>query len=268
MKGEATVQRPHRYSRIRTVAGKDAVTILQLAALKPTPIESKKSPIIIKAQAVSKIATTEGPQKMEEFLDWYDIAHKVMVREKNGYKWQIIPCPFNPEHSLGEVAVFVNDDGGYGFKCFHNSCVGNHWQEFKAHLQLISGKLFYWKTNAATAAAPNDKPTSKVSWTCASSISPETVNWLWPNRVPFGKLTMFAGHPGVGKGMATMYIAACASTGKDWQDYKNINTPMKVAIVSSEDAAKDTLVPRLMAAQRRAKKISRLTQTSPDCVKN
>jgi hypothetical protein len=248
MKGAPTEERPHRFSRVLMAGGNAPVTIMQLAALKPTPVPAKKSSIIIKAKAAEKYAMTDGPAKMEEFLEWYDIAHKVMVREKNGYKWQIIPCPFNAEHNLGEVAVFVNDDGGYGFKCFHNSCVDNHWQEFKSHLESISGKKFFWQTNLVTAAAPNDKPTSKVSWTCAANISPEVVSWLWPNRIPFGKLTLFAGHPSVGKGMATMYVAACASTGKAWQDSKNTNAPVKVAIVSSEDAAKDTLLPRLMAA--------------------
>lgn len=248
MKGVATADRPHRYSRIRTTSGHDAITIMQLAALKPTQAVAKKSSIVIKAKAAEKYATTDGPEKMEEFLEWYDIAHKVMVREKNGYKWQILPCPFNADHNLGEVAVFVNDDGGYGFKCFHNSCVENHWQEFKNHLESISGKKFFWQTNVATAAAPDAKPSSKINVKRASSIAPEILNWLWPNRIPFGKLTLFAGHPGVGKGMATMYIAACATKGTGWHDCKNINAPAEVIIVSSEDAAGDTLVPRLMAA--------------------
>lgn len=247
-KGPDTPDRPHRFSRIRAVGGQSPVTIIQLSALKPTPTVAKKSSIVIKAKAAEKVATTDGPARMEEFLEWYDIAHKVMVREKNGYKWQIIPCPFNPEHNLGEVAVFVNDDGGYGFKCFHNSCVDNHWQEFKSHLESISGKKFYWQTNVPTAAAPESKATTKINVKRASSIAPEILSWLWPNRIPFGKLTLFAGHPGVGKGMATMYVAACATRGTGWHDCKNTNSPVEVMIISSEDAAGDTLVPRLMAA--------------------
>src|ERR1700677_2079860 len=247
-KGVATEERPHRFSRIRMVGGLAPVTVMQLAALKPTPLIAKKSSIVIKALAAEKIATTDGPEKMEEFLEWYEISHKVGVREKNGWKWQIIPCPFNAEHNLGEVAVFVNDDGGYGFKCFHNSCSGNHWQEFKAHLESISGKKFFWKSNLPTAAAPDAKPTSKINLKRASSIAPEILNWLWPDRIPLGKLTMFAGHPGVGKGMATMYIAACATKGEGWYDKKNTNAPVEVIIVSSEDAAGDTLLPRLIGA--------------------
>jgi len=254
MKGAPTPERPHRYSRVRVVGGTEPITIMQLAALKPTSslstIVGKKTPssIVIKAKSAEKIATTEGPERMEEFLEWYDIAHKVMVREKNGYKWQIIPCPFNADHNLGEVAVFVNDDGGYGFKCFHNSCVGNHWQEFKAQLESISGKKFFWKSNVASAAQPEAEPTTKLNLKRASGIAPEILSWLWPDRIPLGKLTLFAGHPGVGKGMATMYIAACATRGTGWKDCKNTNAPAEVIIVSSEDAAGDTLIPRLMAA--------------------
>jgi len=264
MKGVATVDRPHRFSRVRTVGGQDAVTIMQLAALKPTQVAAKKSSIVIKAKAAEKYATTDGPEKMEEFLEWYDIAHKVMVREKNGYKWQIIPCPFNAEHNLGEVAVFVNDDGGYGFKCFHNSCVENHWQEFKNHLESISGKKFFWQTNVATAAAPDAKPSTKINVKRASSISPEVLSWLWPNRIPFGKLTLFAGHPGVGKGMITMYIAACTTKGIGWHDCTNINAPAEVIVVSSEDAAGDTLVPRLMAAGADMDKVMIVSDVTTD----
>lgn len=263
-KGEATPERPHRFSRIRVVGGFKAVTVLQLAELKPTPAVAKKSSIVIKAKAAERVATTDGPDKMEEFLDWYELAHKVRFREKDGWKWQIIPCPFNASHDHGEVAVFVNDDGGYGFKCFHDSCRDNHWQEFKSHLESISGKKFYWKTNVAQVAAPDAKPTSKINVRRASSISPEILSWLWPNRIPFGKLTLFAGHPGVGKGMATMYISACATKGFGWHDCKNINAPAEVLIFSSEDAAEDTLVPRLMAADADMEKVMIVSSVTND----
>jgi putative DNA primase/helicase len=247
MKGEATLDRPHRFSSIRKAGGQEAVTIMQLAALKPTPVVAKKSSIVIKAKAAEKYATTDAPERMEEFLEWYDIAHKVMIREKSAYKWQILPCPFNADHNLGEVAVFVNDDGHYGFKCFHNSCAGNHWQEFKNHLESISGKKFFWQTNATSAAQPDAKPTTKMIVKRASSIAPQVINWLWPNRIPFGKLTMFVGNPEIGKGMATMYIAARATRGDGWHDCKNLNSPSEVIIMSSEDTAGDTIIPRLMA---------------------
>jgi hypothetical protein len=261
-KGVATIDRPHRLSRIRLVGGQNSITLAQLESLKPVP-KVNKAPFIIKNKGQERFATTSGPEKIEEFLDYYNIDYKAMVREAKGYKWQIVPCPFNPEHNLGEVAVFLNDDGKFGFKCFHNSCQGNHWQEFKDELQSKTGNKFFFQTNLKSAVPLEAKTTSKVSVTRASGITPEVLNWLWPNRIPFGKLTLFAGHPGVGKGMATMDIAANASRGTGWPDVANVNPPIESLIISSEDAASDTLVPRLMAANADLDKvlIYRHTQT-------
>lgn len=263
-KGPNTPDRPHRLSRIRMVGGQEPVTIMQLAALKPAQAAVKKSSIVIKAHAAEKYATTEGYEKMGEFLEWYDIAHKIAVRDKTSWKFIIVPCPFNEQHNSGEVAVFVDDSGALGFKCFHESCKDNHWQEFKDRLESISGKKFFWKTNVATAAAPDSKPTTKINVKRASSIAPEILTWLWPNRIPYGKLTLFAGHPGVGKGMATMYIAACTTKGSGWHECTNINAPAEVLIVSSEDAAGDTLIPRLMAADADMDKVIIVSDVTAD----
>lgn len=248
-KGENTTDRPHRYSAIRKVPAEIVpVQIGQLLALKPVQEPAKKS-MVIKGQIPSKIATgVTEPEKMEEFLDYYEIDHKVARREKDGWSWQIFPCPFNDTHNIGEVGISLGDDGKYGFKCFHESCQDKHWQEFKAHLELKSGKKFFFKTNLKDAVPMDAKPTSKMVLTRASAITPEVLTWLWPNRIPFGKLTLFAGHPGIGKGMCTMYVAACASTATGWADQPNTNAPIESIIISSEDSPGDTLVPRLMAA--------------------
>ncbi len=249
-KGPNTATRPHRMSCIRTVpALQSYVKLEQLQALRPAAktTSKSKSGIVVKNNQ-EKYATTNGPEKMEEFLEYYGIDHKIMVREKKGWKWQIVPCPFNADHNLGEVAVFVNDDGGYGFKCFHNSCQGNDWQAFKGRLQDTTGKRFFFQTNLKEPISADAAPISKMKLARASSVTPEVLNWLWANRIPFGKLTLFAGHPGIGKGMATMYLTAMASKGTGWADCPNPNPPMETIIFSSEDAASDTLVPRLQAA--------------------
>lgn len=253
-KGPNDPLRPHRLSRIRIVGGTEAVTFEQLEALKPTPKVAPKKSNILKSNA-EKYATSTGPEKMSEFLDYYDLDYKPMVREPNGWKYVLVPCPFNSEHKLGEVAVFVNDDGGYGFKCFHESCQGNDWQKFKGHLQDQTGKRFFFMTNLKEPIPADAEPVSKAILVRASTVTPKVLNWLWPNRIPFGKLTLFAGHPGMGKGMATMYIAACASKGAGWADCANVNPPMETIIISSEDAASDTLVPRLQAAEADLSKI-------------
>jgi putative DNA primase/helicase len=82
----------------------------------------------------------------------------------------------------------------------------------------------------------------------ASTINPKKVEWLWPNRVPLGKLTLFVGDPDNGKSMVATYVAATVTTGRAWFDEKNSVPAGEVLIFASEDDLNDTAVPRLMAA--------------------
>ena len=47
-------------------------------------------------------------------------------------------------------------------------------------------------------------------------VKQEEIDWLWPNRVPMGMLTLIAGDPGVGKSFLTLYMAATVSRGGEW----------------------------------------------------
>lgn len=58
---------------------------------------------------------------------------------------------------------------------------------------------------------------------------------------------MIAGHPGLGKSQTAVYIAAAVSNGGAWPDDGNAEMG-NVVILSAEDGAEDTIVPRLMAA--------------------
>ena len=46
-------------------------------------------------------------------------------------KYQLAECPFDSSHKHGDAAVFAYSNGSYGFHCFHNSCAGYHWHEFR-----------------------------------------------------------------------------------------------------------------------------------------
>jgi len=248
-KGPNTPDRPHRKSQLRKIAAVVPVIIEQLKLLADIETAPKKQGLIIKPKALEGYATAEThADKLEEFLDFYDIDYKARHKEKEGYSWQIIPCPFNETHNIGEVGVSCDEAGKKGFKCFHESCKDNHWQEFVLHMQLTTGKRFFFTTNSTEAVPAFAETKTKLTHQKATNIEPEVLDWMWPSRVPFGKLTLFVGHPGIGKGMATMYLAACATTGSGWADCENVNAPMEVAVISSEDAAGDTIVPRLIAA--------------------
>ena len=80
----------------------------------------------------------------------------------------------------------------------------------------------------------------------ADDIEPKPIEWLWPGRIARGKLSLLAGHPGVGKSQLALAMAATVSRGFDWPD-GSACAPGSALILSAEDGAGDTIVPRLMA---------------------
>jgi hypothetical protein len=83
----------------------------------------------------------------------------------------------------------------------------------------------------------------------ASDIVPEKVEWLWSGRLARGKHTCIAGEPGTGKSQVGVAIIAAVTTGGEWPCGEGRSPVIgNVIILSAEDGAADTIVPRLMAA--------------------
>jgi RecA-family ATPase len=80
-----------------------------------------------------------------------------------------------------------------------------------------------------------------------SEVESQQVDWLWQRRIPLGKITILDGDPGMGKSLLAIDIAACVSTGQPMPD----GAPGKhgrVILIAPEDAAEDTIKPRIEAA--------------------
>ncbi|PIZ03488.1 MAG: hypothetical protein COY58_09205 [Gammaproteobacteria bacterium CG_4_10_14_0_8_um_filter_38_16] len=82
---------------------------------------------------------------------------------------------------------------------------------------------------------------------CASDIEMKAISWLWKNRFALGKLSMIAGEPGLGKSQVTASMTAIITSGLEWPDGEKCEKG-NVIILSAEDDAADTIVPRLSAA--------------------
>ncbi len=82
-----------------------------------------------------------------------------------------------------------------------------------------------------------------------ADVAPEQVSWLWPGRIPYGKLSLIVGDPGLGKSFLTLDIAARLSTGTPWPEQRDVRIePGNSVILSAEDDPADTIRPRLDAA--------------------
>ena len=83
---------------------------------------------------------------------------------------------------------------------------------------------------------------------CAAEITPEKIEWLWPGRLARGKHTCIAGEPGTGKSQLTIAVVAAVTTGGEWPCGEGQAPLGNVIILSAEDGAADTIIPRLLAA--------------------
>ncbi len=83
--------------------------------------------------------------------------------------------------------------------------------------------------------------------TVLSQVETQQVDWLWQRRIPLGKITILDGDPGMGKSLLAINIAACISTGQPMPDGAP-GKQGKVILIAPEDAAEDTIKPRVEAA--------------------
>lgn len=87
-----------------------------------------------------------------------------------------------------------------------------------------------------------------------AEVRSERVQWVWPEVLAAGKLTLLAGDPGLGKSFLTLDIAARVTNGGPWppddiRDNSGERVPPRgVVLLSAEDDAADTIRPRLDAA--------------------
>jgi hypothetical protein len=96
-----------------------------------------------------------------------------------------------------------------------------------------------------------------------SDVSPERVQWLWPRRIPLGKITILDGDPGLGKSLITLDVAARVTRNREMPD----GTPGAaggVVLASAEDGLADTVRPRLDAAGADVTRVLDLTFTDSD----
>jgi hypothetical protein len=97
----------------------------------------------------------------------------------------------------------------------------------------------------AVTATADDRDVLRLA-----DVTLEPMRWLWPGRVPLGKLTILDGDPGLGKSALTLDLAARVSRGTVMPDGSRADCdgPAGVVLLCAEDGLGDTIRPRLEAA--------------------
>jgi archaellum biogenesis ATPase FlaH len=82
-----------------------------------------------------------------------------------------------------------------------------------------------------------------------SDIETESIEWLWPGRIPLGYLTIIASAPGSGKSMLHGDITARVTSGMPWPDAQPGQSTQigSVIVLSAEERPENLIRPRLVA---------------------
>src|SRR5690349_20798344 len=91
-----------------------------------------------------------------------------------------------------------------------------------------------------------------------ADIVTEQVSWLWPRRIPLGKLTVLDGDPGLGKTTVMLDIAARVTRGTAMPDGA-VTEESSVVIATAEDGLGDTIRPRCEAAGANLARVMAIT---------
>ncbi len=87
-----------------------------------------------------------------------------------------------------------------------------------------------------------------------ADVVARSIDWLWPQRIAAGRLSLLVGRPGCGKSFLTCDMASRISTGTPWPD----GSPCprgSVILISAEDDPADTVRPRLDAHRADVSKV-------------
>lgn len=139
--------------------------------------------------------------------------------------------------------------------------VANGWQPMGNRLSQPKTANGLHNDSLATLGEVGNLRVSRPSIIRLADVKSERVHWLWPRRIPRGKLTVLDGDPGLGKSCLSLDIAARASSGRAMPDgsLPDFEGGCGVVLLSAEDGLGDTIRPRLEAAGAELSRIVALT---------
>jgi len=182
------------------------------------------------------------------------------------YKFQnekvSVQCPWVENHTKDELkgtGLFLGD-GRWCFKCHHSHCAEKNMTDLINHFgqDLVSKFAYSYESKAENPNSQKKISTknSPLRLIKASEVKIKPLKWLWEGVLPRGKLVILAGDPGLGKSQVTLSSLATVSVGGKWPVSETNASLSNSIILSAEDSAEDTIVPRLKAAGANLDRIS------------
>ena len=129
-----------------------------------------------------------------------------------------------PSHDNAAVPTLTVTYGPRGFSFECTRCPHHHVLDALARRGLMPRSHFY------TAAGAFEAGLQPLDF-----LIQQPSDWLWPNRIPLGKLTLIAGYPSSGKTSIALDIAArvsCGASAPDQPDAPFPSAPVVLALLN------------------------------------
>jgi hypothetical protein len=251
-KGEDVADRPHRLASMIEAPAELLPVPSELLEALADELQAKAAPKQAPAPSANGQASGHYSHRLDVGRWLTDRGRKFRVKDQaegNGRTvFVLAECPFDPSHADPDSCIMQAPSGELSAQCFHNSCQGRGWQEFKAKIGKPDPNHYDPPLQARGESKPNKGASVRPVLRCLADVQAEEVEWLWPGRIPLGKLTLIVGDPGLGKSFLTLDIAARVSRGDAWPDVPGIPTAAgEVVLLNAEDGLHDQIAPRLAA---------------------
>ena len=159
------------------------------------------------------------PPKDAAYLDRIERALRCGVPGCDCASGPRVHCPCHPNPMVPTLSVSYNEDAGFSFEC--TRCPSGKVWEALAKRGLMPLSRLYTSTGAVEAGL---NP--------FAFFIQQAQDWLWPNRIPLGKLTLIAGYPSSGKTSIALDIAARVSRGAPAPDQPDAPFPAAPVVLA------------------------------------
>jgi hypothetical protein len=169
-KGANVPERPHRRSAIISLPGPNH-TVIECVPLDHLEAIASLAPTKDKGEERTTSPKYQGKEfHLEQWLVDHAIGY-TLHEDTDKEVFRLDACPFNPEHTSPDAAVFRFPDGRLGFLCFHNSCQGKTWREFREHYEP---GCYAPKTKRSRTSQQEGEGSPRSRWVATERTTSET----------------------------------------------------------------------------------------------
>jgi AAA domain len=221
-KGDNTRDRPHRLSRLLKKPLLAKVTEEQLTALVQELQPDEQ-------EADHEVDLKHGVFDVDDFLARYGVAAEKTTKADGTINWTLKECPFNPDHK--DAAVYQEPDGKLGFHCFHSSCAGRHWKDFRRHFEP--------ETTRSSPGASKRAPLTIRTIDEILGMEFDPADLVSPNGyLTLGDATAICGPGGIGKTRLTMQLGMCCRAGRDFLGWQTNGQELRFLFLQTENSSR------------------------------